>query len=170
MRRLVVGVLLATLAQAEGQPLPVPFFEQQKNGCGAASVAMVMHYWSVQKAGAPASPEPADVYRSLYDAKLGGIPLAQMKRYLEDRGFRAYTLHGRWSDLEQHLGKGRPVIVSLKKGRSSPLHYAVVTGIVKDRVLVNDPTRRGGTSMKRPAFEKQWNQAEFWMLLAAPRE
>lgn len=170
MKRIILGILLATLAQAASQPLTVPFFKQQKNGCGAASVAMVMHYWGGQKADAPAYPNPAEVYRSLYDAELHGIPLVEMKRYLEDNGFRAYTLHGRWVDVEQHVGKGRPVIVSLKKKDSSSMHYAVVTGTAKDQVLLNDPTHKGTTRMKRSEFEKQWNQADGWMLLAAPRK
>ena len=169
MTRIAAG-LLAALTWAGAQPLPVPSFKQQKNGCGAASVAMVMHYWSARLPGAPASPQPAEVYRRLYDEQLRGIPLARMKRYLENSGFLAYTFHGRWSDIEQQLGKGRPVIVSLKKRPSSAMHYAVVTGILADRILLNDPSKRGGQSMKRPAFEKQWSQADGWMLLAAPRE
>lgn len=163
MHRILLAVLLTTLAHAASQPLTVPFLKQQKNGCGAASVAMVMNYWGVQKSG-------AEVYRTLYDPKLHGIPLIEMKRYLEDQGFRAFTLHGRWADVEQHLSKGRPVVVSLKKKGSSPMHYAVVTGMEKDRVLLNDPTRKGTTRMKPADFEKQWKQADGWMLLAVPRE
>lgn len=100
------------------EPLAVPFVAQQKNRCGAASVAMVMHCWS---------------YGSLYVPAFRGIPLVEMKRYLEGQGFRAYTLHGHRADLAAHLGKGRPVIVSLKKKPSGPMHFAVVTGVEKDQ-------------------------------------
>ena len=161
--RIILGILLATLAHAESQPLAVPFFKQQKDGCGAASVAMVMHYWGE-------APAAAEVYRSLYDVELHGIPLIDMKHYLENHGFHAYTLHGHWADVEEHLAKGRPVVVSLKRKDSAPLHFAVVTGTENDQVLLNDPTRKGTTRMKRADFEKQWNRAETWMLLAVPQQ
>jgi len=74
MQRIILGFVLATLAGAASQPLSVPFFKQQKDGCGAASVAMVMHYW-----GGHPTPSAAEVYRSLYDAELHGIPLIEMK-------------------------------------------------------------------------------------------
>jgi len=169
MNRLMVGLVFAALAHAASQPLAVPFYKQQKDGCGAASVAMVMHYWGEQKDGGRAYPNPAQVYQSLYDANLHGIPLVEMKRYLEDQGFAAYTLHGQIADVEQQVGKGRPVIVSLKKKDSSPLHFAVVTGWTKDHVLLNDPTHKGTTRMKRADFEKQWNRADSWLLLAVSK-
>ncbi len=163
MTRILLALLLTAIAQAAAEPLKVPFFKQQKNGCGAASVAMVMNYWGVQQ-------DPSETYRQLYDAELKGIPLIEMKQYLENSGFLAYTLRGGWSDLEQHLDKGRPVVVSLKKKDSSPIHFAVITGTAKDQVLLNDPTRKGTTRMKRAAFEKQWSNSEGWMLLAVPRK
>ena len=163
--RIILGFVLASLAQAASQPLAVPFFKQQKDGCGAASVAMVMHYW-----GGPTAPAATEVYRSLYDAKLHGIPLIDMKHYLENNGFHAYTLHGDWTDIEEHLQKGRPVVVSLKKKNSAPLHFAVVTGEANGQVLLNDPTRKGITRIKRADFDKQWNRAEGWMLLAVPQQ
>jgi predicted double-glycine peptidase len=131
---------------------------------------MVMQYWAGQRGGAAQYPDSAAVYGTLYNPTLRGIPLVEMKRYLESQGFRAYTLHGQWTDLTSHVEKGRPVIVSLKKRGSGPMHYAVVTGTAPDHVLLNDPTRRETTRMKRQAFEKLWHKADGWMLLAVPTE
>src|SRR6185295_14630508 len=111
--------LAAACHAATGSPLNVPFFHQQTNGCGAASVAMVMHYWERQQ-------PPERVYQRLYNADQKGILLSDMKRYLEESGFRAFTLRGEWNDIEQHLAKGRPIIVSLKKNRAARIHFAVV--------------------------------------------
>lgn len=166
--RILAVFALATALWAG--PLPVPFVAQQKNGCGAASVAMVMQYWAGQRGGAVQYPHASAVYDSLYNPALRGIPLIDMKRYLEDQGFRAYTLHGRLPDLAAHLDKGRPVIVSLKKKASGPMHFAVVTGLEPDQVLLNDPTRQKTTRMKLQAFEKLWRKADGWTLLAVPKE
>lgn len=154
----------AAAAAALCEPIAVPFFHQQKNGCGAASVAMVAHYWT------PAtSPTPETVYNRLIDADRKGIQLAHMKSYMEEIGFQAFTLRGQWNDLEQHLAKGRPVIVSLQAGRAGRLHFAVLVGIEGEHVWVNDPTRKAPHRTGRAKFQQQWDGANRWMLLATPR-
>jgi predicted double-glycine peptidase len=167
LRFLAVFALAAALG---AEPLTVPFVAQKKNGCGAASVSMVMQYWAGQRGGTGQYPDAQAVYNSLYDPALRGIPLVAMKRYLEEQGFRAYTLHGQFTDLSAHVEKGRPVIVALKKRASGPMHFAVVTGVEADQILLNDPTRQGTTRLKRAAFEKLWRKADTWTLLAVPKE
>ncbi|HSB13009.1 MAG TPA: C39 family peptidase [Bryobacteraceae bacterium] len=166
---LVAAICVATLAGAANQRLDVPFFAQKKNGCGAASVAMVEHYWSGRPAKQSATaPSPEQVYQQLYQPDRRGILLADMKRYLEDHGYRAVTLRGEWVDLERHLSKGRPVIVGLKPGRSKGLHFAVLTGTEGNHVWLNDPTRKRPNRVDQAKFEKQWEFADRWMLLATP--
>lgn len=165
-RRLVVALAcFAAVAGAVEKRLDVPFFAQEKNGCGAASVAMVAHYWGGRTA---TPPSPAQVYQQLYRADRHGVPLADMKRYLEDHGYRAFTVRGEWADLESHLSKGRPVIVGLKPKRSKGLHFAVLTGAGGDYVWLNDPTRKRPSRVKLAKFEEQWGYADHWMLLATP--
>ena len=167
-QRLGALALFAGLCAAQPPGLEVPFIRQQKNGCGAASVAMVMRYWNQQLATPAAIPSPQEVYQRLYRPELKGIQLAEMKRYLEEQGYQAYTLHGEWKDLEQHLAKGRPVIVALKPGARKPVHFAVLSGAAGDAVLLNDPTKRKTGRMTRGKFDAQWSRAERWMLVAAP--
>ena len=169
-RHVLVLVTCASLAASATRPaLDVPFFTQQKNGCGAASVAMMIGYWAGQPATKPiARPSPERVYQRLYDAERKGILLADMKRYLEEIGFRAFTLRGRWIDLENHLAKGRPIIVGLKKPRARQLHFAVVVGAADNQVWLNDPTRKKSSRMKLTEFTRQWELADSWMLLATP--
>ena len=165
MTRTVCCLLLLAFTHAWAQTsLDVPLFKQEKNGCGAASVAMILHYWS------PGAPASADVYRRLYDSHLRGIPLAEMRRFLEDQGFRAFTLRGEWTDIEQHLAKGRPIIVGLKQSASERFHFAVVTGHDSTHVWLNDPGRKRPARVTRADFTKKWEAAEKWMLLATPKK
>ena len=165
-----LALLLAVESYAAANsPLDVPFYAQQKNGCGAASVAMVMHYWDNRQPGSPVMrPSPETVYELLYQRKQKGIPLADMKRYLEDMRFRVFTLRGQWQDVEGHLSKGRPLIVGLRKGRAAATHFVVVTGTGDEYVWLNDPTRAKPDRLKRAEFEKRWEFADHWMLLAVP--
>lgn len=149
------------------EPLDVPFFRQQKNGCGAASVAMVMHYWTRNAASPEPAPDAGQVYRRLYRTGQKGIALADMRSYLEESGFRAFTLRAEWADIERHLERARPAIVGLRPDSKKGIHFAVVAGVDGNRVWLNDPTRRKPSRMKRSDFLRQWRLADQWMLLAA---
>lgn len=159
----------AGLGGIRGAALDVPFFTQQKNGCGAASVAMVMHYWGgAATSGLSPMPGPRDVYARLYQPSRKGILLSGMKGFLEQYGFRAFALRGEWPDITGHLAKGRPVIVALRKRESAQTHFVVVTEASPASVRINDPTRRKPVTLKRGDFERQWGLGGRWLLLAAP--
>jgi predicted double-glycine peptidase len=172
-KALLIGALLGSLYAADvpGVWLDVPFVKQEKDGCGAASIAMVMRYWQQQRSQ-PASPD-ADAIRIqhlLYSAKARGIYASDMERYFRERGFRTFTIRGEWEDLKQHLDKGRPLIVALKpEGGRAPLHYVVVTGLDQQVVMVNDPAQRKLLKQDRSSFERQWSAADKWTLLALPQ-
>src|SRR6185437_2761663 len=163
----VCGWLLA--ADLPGVWLDVPFVKQEKDGCGAASIAMVMQYWQAQQ-GQPATgiSNPSQVQRTLYSAKAHGIYASDMERYFQENGFRTFTIRGEWEDLKQHLDKGRPLIVALKPATGA-LHYVVVTGLAPDTVTVNDPAQRKLLQQGRPTFEREWSAAERWTMLALPQ-
>lgn len=174
MVRWIAGVLALGLSAAPtGIWLDVPFVRQEKNGCGAASISMVVEYWIGKGAQLDAErADPIRIQRALFAADAEGIRAAEMVRYFEDQGFRAVTFQGAWADLKQHLAAGRPVIVCLREGsRRAPLHYLVIAGLdfARDLVLVNDPAQRKLMKMNRAAFDKGWSGAGNWALLAVPK-
>jgi ABC-type bacteriocin/lantibiotic exporter with double-glycine peptidase domain len=166
----VCGTLLA--ADLPGVWLDVPFVRQEKDGCGAASIAMVMQYWQYQLGAAVSQDsDPIQIRHVLYSAKIHGIYASDMERYFREKGFRTFTIRGEWKDLKQHLDKGRPLIVALKPAAGAPLHYVVVTGLDQEQgiVMVNDPAQRKLLKQDRSAFEQEWSAAEKWTLLAMPQ-
>ncbi len=164
----VCGLLLA--ADLPGVWLDVPFVKQEKDGCGAASIAMVMQYWRAQQ-GQPANDtsDASQIQRTLYSVKAHGIYASDMERYFQEKGFRTFTIRGEWEDLKQHLGKGRPLIVALKPSSGGALHYVVVTGLGPEMVIVNDPAQRKLLQQDWPSFEREWSAAGKWTLLALPQ-
>lgn len=184
LRRLIAALSLCGALYAAQNPgvwLDVPFFKQENNGCGAASIAMVMQYWQKTGAASGALPatalrdsgsEPETIQRTLYSLKDRGIRSSDMRRYFEDHGFRTFVFRGGWDDLKAQLEKGRPLIVALKPLPSeTALHYVVVVGLDwnENVVLVNDAAQRKLLKQDRAAFEKEWSAVDRWTLLAVPR-
>lgn len=158
---LVLAALGGVGAGAADLRLDVPFVQQEKNGCGAASLAMVLGYWG------KAEVDAAAIHQRLYDARARGVYASAIHRYVREAGFASYAFRGEWSDLEQHLGKGRPLILGLKPGRGD-LHYVVATGLEGDAVLLHDAADRRFVKRSRAEFEKQWRGTGNWTLLALP--
>src|SRR5213076_1355445 len=101
---------VAAVAEPSGAWLDVPFVKQEKNGCGAASIAMVMQYWQRQQGQAPTAVADApEIQTSLYSSEAHGIYASDLKRYFEQHRYRAFAFEGRIQDLEDHLAKGRPL-------------------------------------------------------------
>jgi ABC-type bacteriocin/lantibiotic exporter with double-glycine peptidase domain len=177
IRKCVAVLLLSSPPSLAGPPgswLDVPFVKQPRNGCGAASIAMVMQYWQRQN-GQPASAD-SDVERiqqALYSGKAHGIYTSDLQRYFQEHGFRVFAVQGEWDDLAQNLERGRPLIVALKpRAGDAALHYVVVVGLDgggRSIVLVNDPAQRKLLKQERSDFEREWKGAGNWTLLAIPR-
>jgi len=187
MRRIIPGFMLmlfATLAiqmpaalaqnpsETAGVWLDVPFIKQIEEGCGSASIAMLLQYWSAHGAAiATGRDDAAAIQKQLYSRKAHGIFASDLERYLKESGFRTFALRGEWGDVREHLVAGRPLILSLQPGSTSaPLHYVVVTGMdwQREAVFVNDPARGKLLRIERAEFEKEWQAAKNWMLLAVP--
>ena len=170
----MIAGFLATgvLAQTPGAIwLDVPFVHQPKEGCGAASIAMVMQYWTVQqKSRAGADSDVAAIQRVLYSRKDHGIRAGAMQRYLSEHGFQVFAINGTWSDLEEQLGKGRPLIAAIRPEGQRELHYVVIDGMDAGRglVMMNDPAERKLLTEERARFEKDWSATHNWLLLAVP--
>ena len=151
--------------------IDVPFVAQPLEGCGAASLSMVMQYWAGKQGNAAAeASDVAGIQHQLYSKKDHGIAAEQMSVYLRQHGFQAFAFPGKWSDIEEQIVKGRPLIIALRPEGQSELHYVVIDGFDSARGLVtmNDPAVRKLLNEERSRFEKEWSATHNWTLLAVP--
>jgi ABC-type bacteriocin/lantibiotic exporter with double-glycine peptidase domain len=166
-----VGLTLA--AESPAIWIDVPFVPQVRDGCGSASISMVLQYWA-NKNG-QAFPDFADAEKiqvALFSPREAGIAASSMQSYFQEYGYRTFAFRAEWSDLKHHLEQGRPLIVSLQaSGPHGPLHYVVVVGIDSERgyLFVNDPAQQKMLRISRQGFESEWSAAHHWTLLAVPR-
>ena len=170
-----IQILLFATALCAQSPaalwIDVPFVHQPKEGCGAASLAMVVQYWAAKAANPNQSDSDVNaIQKQLYSPKDRGIPAPSMVGYLQQHRFTAIAFSGQWSDLEQQIAKGRPLIAALRPQGQSELHYVVIDGVDSSRGLVtmNDPAERKLLTQERAAFEKDWSATRNWLLLAVP--
>jgi len=160
--------------ETAGVWLDVPFVRQSEDGCGSAAISMILRYWNAHGVRIDAERSDASaIQKQLYSHGARGIFASSMQSYLKASGFLVFTLAGSWTDLEEHLKQGRPLIVSLQRGSArAPMHYVVVTGIdwQHDAVFLHDPARGKLLLVERADFEKQWRSNRNWMLLAVPEK
>jgi ABC-type bacteriocin/lantibiotic exporter with double-glycine peptidase domain len=161
------------VAESSGIWLDVPFVQQEKNGCGAAVISMVLQYWQKQQPQRQTSvADASEIQRSVFTRSANGTYASDMQKYFEEHGFRAFAFKGDWEMLRAHLQKGRPLIAALKplRGETS-LHYVVIAGLDEQHnvILLNDPAQKKLLQVERRIFEKQWNAVERWTLLAVPK-
>ena len=151
--------------------IDVPFVAQPREGCGAASLSMVMQYWAAKQGVSATSDSSVEqIQHQLYSKSEHGIPAPRMVDYLRRHGFQAFAFPGKWSDLEDQIAKGRPLIVALRPQGQSELHYVVIDGVDTPRGLVtmNDPAVRKLLNEERARFQKEWSATNNWTLLAVP--
>jgi ABC-type bacteriocin/lantibiotic exporter with double-glycine peptidase domain len=155
-----MGVLLTWLAASA--ILPVPFVPQDKDTCGAASLAMVFRYWE--------HPVPHDrIAAALLTPELRGILGSRLAAFAREQGMEAIAYEGDLAQLRDFVGKGRPLIVAWKVGKGR-YHNVVVVGFDDERgdVLVNDPAEGPSRQVAIKTFEKRWAGAGHWTLLVLP--
>ncbi len=144
--------------------LDVPFFSDNTDQCGPASLAGVLSFW-----GSPV--DPAVLKQEIYLANLKGSLPMDLVSAAERRGFKAHYYNGSLDDLRSELRLGHPLIAFVNRGFDfMPVgHYVVVTGF--------DEGKRGlflhsGSSSNRFVrynnFLKEWNKTQRATLLVLP--
>lgn len=150
-------VLAATLGATV---LSVPFVPQRQDTCGAAALTMVLRYW-----GRPVLHD--EIAADLVEPELHGALGSRLAERARSEGLRAVAFSGGLPRLREDLGKGRPVVVALRVGRTR-FHNVVVVGFDAQGPIVHDPARGAGRRLPAGRFERQWAAAGHWSLVVAP--
>jgi ABC-type bacteriocin/lantibiotic exporter with double-glycine peptidase domain len=166
-------LLPAGIAAPKSIWIDVPFIAQPRDGCGAASIAMIMQYWATQQHRPITAVDRVDtVQKQVYSPHLHGATPTALEAYLQNHGYLTFAVKGSWEQLGKELKKGRPLVVALRPSGQRALHYVVIDGIDNEHelVMMNDPEVRKLLPEGKKQFEKEWSATHNWMLLALPRQ
>lgn len=135
-----------------------PVRQTDSTGCGPAALAMVLRFHG--------DPHLDEELR----ADSTGVTARELRDRARRHGFKAHLIEGDLIDLEEHLRKGRPLIVGLVKPCLSGAkpHYEVVAGIdpVRRRIATVDPAR-GWTLNSVEGFLEEWEGSGRVLLILA---
>jgi ABC-type bacteriocin/lantibiotic exporter with double-glycine peptidase domain len=143
----------------------VPFVPQRSDDdCGAAALAMVLTYLRV--------PTSREAVLSEAHPRAGGITAGELRQVARGKGLDAFVLKATWTDLEDQLQRGRPLVVGLLKPtltERSVAHFEVVIGFnrLRRRVLTLDPAR-GLREISAEGFAREWAPAGQVALFVLP--
>ncbi len=135
-----------------------PVLQEEKTDCGAAALASVLTYWGI--------PTSLAELREACDGGPEGIAAATLRDAARRAGLEAYLIRAERADLEHEMAEGRPVLVGVV--RSGRPHYALVTGLAPERVLLVDPAA-GRTTQGWSRFAREWAGAANLALVVFPR-
>lgn len=168
----VLYISAAVWAESSDHWIDVPFVQQPQEGCGAASIAMVIRYWQERQGNAKTgAADVGHIQQALFSDQAHGIYASDVKRYLDRQGFQTFAFRGDETLVQHHIEQGRPLIVALQPSSGALLHYVVVAGVDRGQhvVIVNDPAQRKLLKVDSRTFEKEWQASGYWTLLAIPR-
>ncbi len=143
----------------------VPFYPQEHDHCGPASLATVLH-WSGEAV------EPRVLAPELLTPARGGTLQSEMLSATRRHGRIAYPVTDTQSLLRE-LAAGHPVVVLQNLGFFwSPVwHYAVVIGYdLPDATVVLGSGRERRRVLPFGLFDRTWRRADRWGLAVLPAD
>lgn len=143
----------------------VPFYRQKESYCGPAALASVLGFW-----GRPASLE--QITAAVYLPELRGTLPMDMEHFMREAGFETISSAGTLEELKIRIRTDLPVIclLDLGFGPYRQPHYVTVIGFDDaNAVIIAHDGLKANSVIGYKIFEKEWNRAGHWMLIANPK-
>lgn len=142
----------------------VPFFPDDTDQCGPATLASVLTFW-----GVPADPQA--LKEEIYLPRLRGTLPVDLLLAAQARGLQAEIYRGSLDNLKSELKAGHPLVAFLNLGYAlfPQGHYVVVTGYDDQRrgVFVHSGLERD-VFLPYERFLHSWKKMGQWTLLVLP--
>lgn len=145
--------------------IPVPFFPDNTDQCGPATLASILTYWGVPT-------DPLALKGEIYLPRLRGTLPLDLLLAAQARGLKAEAYQGSLENLKSELEAGHPLVAFLNLGYTffPQGHYVVVTGYDDRRqgVYVHSSLDRD-VFLPYERFVQGWGKTGRWTLLVLPQ-
>ena len=142
----------------------VPFYPQETNQCGPASLAMMLDAGGVKVT-------PQELTQQVYLPAREGSLQVEMLAATRRNGLLACGLAPKLEDLLAEVAGGTPVLVlqNLALSWYPVWHYAVVVGydLRREEIILHSGLERRQL-MPLTTFERTWARSGYWAMLALP--
>lgn len=143
----------------------VPFFPQEENYCGPASLASLLGYWGYKIT-------QEEVARDVFTPEIKGAITVDMVNYARRNGFEATSYEGSLENLKEEVDKGHPLILYLHMG--IPLvprrHYMVAVGYDETKkAVIAYSGREKDILIPYEDLLRDWKRTGYWTLLILPK-
>lgn len=147
-----------------GLHIVVPFFPDDTDQCGPATLASVMAYW-----GIPSNPQM--LKEEIYLPRLGGTLPIDLLLAAQAHGLQGEFYGGSLDNVRTELKARHPLVAFLNLGYTifPRGHYVVITGFDDERqgVYVHSGLERD-TFLPYAEFLPSWEKTGRWTLLVLP--
>lgn len=139
--------------------LRVPYFRQQRDHwCGPAVLQMVLETSGIRKT-------QAALARAARTTKRSGTSWVMLRNVLRAYGLPASAKRGTPDLLRRSVHSGNLVIVNFVEPSGEEGHFAIVTGMDADDLVLNDPWNGKGFRMALKDFSARWARRSRRMLV-----
>lgn len=150
--------------------LAVPFYKQDTNyTCGPVALQMVLDFFGVFK-----SEEKLTKMAKTNEKE--GTSHRNILRTARKSGFVCYSKsNAKIAEIKEIISTKLPVIVNYIEPADDWGHYAVVVGIKKDTLILNDPWNGEGFEISEEEFLHRWRSGDgrairWMMIITGPKK
>jgi len=142
----------------------IPYHKQKRDHyCGPATLQMAFAFFKYRISQSKLAKQAKTNLKT-------GTSHRGMINAIKINGFQYQTIKGSdFNKISVFLKKHLPIIVNFIEPSHNEGHYAIVVGITKTKIILNDPWNGNNFVMSRNIFFKRWhdskNTAKKWMLI-----
>ena len=100
-----------------------------------------------------------DIAKEMETDQSTGTSVKEIQSFLSNRGLAvAFKNDASWEDIREALPHGLVIVGYIERGGDP--HYALVTDITEDSIVLNDPWHGEGFTLKKEEFLERWRDNE----------
>jgi len=147
----------------------VPAVRQKGNLCGPAALSSVFRYYNVNIS-------QKEIAKDIYLIPVHGVLNIDLENYARDKGFWTYVSYEKnLSHLKENIRNNIPALVLTRSPSYIPFkktyHYQVLIGYEdEEKAFIAHSGKKANSIVPYRNFIKDWEHAEYWSLVACPRE